>query len=140
MTGVTHCRGSVFSRIVAGLLSLSLLALETQAKKLELVKKVGDLTVEMDMEKDPPAVGKNAVEVRIKDGQGKPVQEAKVYLNYYMPPMPRMAPMNFKVEAKRKKEAYPAVMNLIMAGPWIILVRITLGDKTSTAKFQIDAR
>jgi len=35
------------------------------------------------------------------------------------PPMPRMAPMNFKVEAKRKKEAYPAVMNLIMAGPWV---------------------
>ncbi len=138
--GEIHTRGSVFSRIVAGLLSLSFLAVDIQAKKLELIKKVGDLTVELGIEKDPPAVGKNGVEVRIKDGQGNSVLEAKVYLNYYMPPMPRMAPMNFKVEAKRKKEAYPAVMNLIMAGPWIILVRITLGDKTSTAKFQIDAR
>jgi len=138
--GATHRRGSVFSRIVAGLLSLGLLTLETQAKKLELAKKVGDLTVELDMEKDPPFVGKNAAEIRIKNGQGKSIQEAKVYLNYYMPPMPRMAPMNFKVEAKRKKEAYPAVMNLIMAGPWTILVRITLADKTSTAKFHIDAR
>jgi hypothetical protein len=31
-------------------------------------------------------------------------------------------------------------MRLIMDGPWIIALKITLGDKTSTVKFHINAR
>ncbi len=57
-----------------------------------------------------------------------------------MPPMPRMAPMNYKTPAKLKKDAYTISMHLIMAGPWIIVVKITVGDKTTSARFQIDAR
>ena len=127
-------------RVAVCLLSLSLLAVEVQAKKLELAKKVGDLTVEATIERDPPTVDKNAIEVRIRDAAGESVQNAKVLINYYMPPMARMPPMNYKVEAKWKKDAYKAEMNLIMAGPWIILVRITIDGKTVTAKFNIDAR
>ncbi len=57
-----------------------------------------------------------------------------------MPPMPRMAPMNFITDAKLKKEKYSAKMNLIMSGPWIIAVKMTLSGKTSTVKFNIDAQ
>ena len=32
--------------------------------------------------------------------------EAKVLVNYYMPPMPRMAPMNYITDAKLKGEKY----------------------------------
>jgi hypothetical protein len=48
--------------------------------------------------------------------------------------------MNYKVEAKWKKDSYRASMKLIMAGPWILVLRITIGDKTLSTKFQIDAR
>ena len=122
------------------LLGLCLLAGPVQGKELELKKKVGDLTVVAVIERDPPTVAKNAIEVRVTDAAGNPVQGAKLLVNYYMPPMARMPPMNYKVEAKWKKDAYKAVMDLIMAGPWIILVRITIGGKTSTARFNIDAR
>ncbi len=101
---------------------------------------MGDLTVAATLERDPPTVDKNEIEVRVSDAAGEPVQDAKILINYYMPPMARMPPMNYKVEAKWKKGAHKAEMNLIMAGPWIILVRITIGDKTVTAKFNIDAR
>jgi hypothetical protein len=94
----------------------------------------------MTLDKDVPAVGVNEATVRIKGKDGAPVKEAEVLINYYMPPMARMAPMNYKVEAKWKKDAYRAKMKLIMAGPWILVLRITVGDKTQSVRFQIDAR
>ena len=94
----------------------------------------------MTLDKDVPAKGVNAAVFRIKDKEGAPVEEAEVLVNYYMPPMARMAPMNYKVEAKWKKDAYRAKLKLIMAGPWIIIIRVTVGDKTQSARFQIDAR
>ncbi len=57
-----------------------------------------------------------------------------------MPPMPRMAPMNYRISAKLKGEKYKATMNFVMAGPWIIAIKITLGGKTSTIKFNVDAQ
>jgi len=127
-------------RVAVCLSGLFLLAGPVQGKKLELVKKVGDLTVAASLERDPPTVAKNGIEVRVSDAGGELVRDAKILINYYMPPMARMPPMNFKVEAKWKKDAYKAVLDLIMAGPWIILVRITIGERTVTAKFNIDAR
>lgn len=126
--------------IAAGLLIFGLLATPVPGKKLEIIKKVGNLTVKVGIEKDPPTVGKNAMEIRVWDESGKAIREAKVLLNYYMPPMPRMAPMNYKVEAKRKNDVFLATMKLIMAGPWVIVLRITIGDKTLTTKLHIDAR
>ena len=61
-------------------------------------------------------------------------------VNYYMPPMPRMAPMNYTTNAKLKGKTYKATMNLIMSGPWVIAVKISRDGKTTTAKFNIDAQ
>ena len=140
MSRRTRGRKSVLAGVAACLLGLSLAAGPVAGKELLLKKKVGDLTIEARIERDPPTVAKNWIEVRITDAAGNPVRDAKLLVNYYMPPMARMPPMNFKVEAKWKKDSYRAVMDLIMAGPWIILVRITIGGKTSTARFNIDAR
>ncbi len=110
------------------------------AKDLELKKKAGDYEVSIRIDKNPPILGLNRIEVEIEDASGEPVTDAKVLINYYMPPMPRMAPMNYKVEARRKGDRYEEKMKFIMAGPWIIAVKITRGGKTTTAKFNIDAR
>ncbi len=66
---------------------------------LEVEKKAGDYDVLIRLDKHPPIQGDNPVEIEIKDLQGKPVTDAKVLVNYYMPPMPRMAPMNYKTDA-----------------------------------------
>ena len=69
--------------------------------------------VVLRIDKNPPVLGDNQVEVEIKDPSGKYVTDAEVLINYYMPPMPRMVPMNYKVDAKLKGEKYGAKMILI---------------------------
>lgn len=96
--------------------------------------------MEVTIDKNPPVVGDNTIEIKIMDGSGKTITDAKVLINYYMPPMPRMAPMNYRTDAKQKKEKYQATMNLIMSGPWIIAIKIIRGEKALTAKVNIDVQ
>ena len=121
-------------------LILLLIPAPTDARTYEVRKKVGEFETEIRIDRNPPIVGDNHIEIEIRDGGGKRVTDAKVLVNYYMPPMPRMAPMNYKTEAKLKGEKYKATMNFIMSGPWIIAVKINLGGKISTAKFNVDAQ
>jgi uncharacterized GH25 family protein len=73
--------------------------LPAHSRGLEVKKKAGDYDVLIRLDRHPPIQGDNPVEIEIKDLQGKPVTDAKVLVNYYMPPMPRMAPMNYKTDA-----------------------------------------
>ena len=123
-------------------LSILILALTTSiayAKELEVKKKAGEYDVEVKIDRNPPIIGDNSIEIEIKKA-GKAVTDAKVLINYYMPPMPRMAPMNYKTDAKLKKEKYKATMNLIMAGPWYIAIIINHEGKISRTKLNIDAQ
>ncbi|MFB3886424.1 MAG: FixH family protein [Thermodesulfobacteriota bacterium] len=110
------------------------------AKSYEVKKKAGPYEAEVKIGRYPPVTGDNHIEIEIKDADGKPVTDAKVLVNYYMPPMPRMAPMNYITDARLKGETYKATMNLIMSGPWIIAIKISHGGKRLTAKFNVDAQ
>jgi hypothetical protein len=127
-------------RALAGLAVCALCIGTAGAATLELKKKAGPYDVELRIDRNPPVVGDNGLALRITGEDGAVLKDAKVLVNYYMPPMPRMAPMNYKTPAKLKKDAYTISMHLIMAGPWIIVVKITVGEKTTSARFQIDAR
>ena len=124
-----------------GILILALLVVVPAAysKDLELTGKAGKLEVHARIDRNPPIVGSNHLEIEIKDSRGR-VTNANVVVNYYMPPMPSMAPMNYTTNAELKGEKYRATMDLIMAGPWIIRVMITRDGKRATAKFNIDAQ
>lgn len=127
-------------RTVFCILVIFLIAGLAYGKTYEVRKKVGAYEAEIRLEKNPPILGDNDIEIQIRDNGGKLVTDAKILINYYMPPMPRMAPMNYKTDATLKKEKYKATMNLIMSGPWIIAVKITREGKTSTAKINVDAQ
>ena len=122
------------------ILILFLTAGTALAKGYEIKRRVGDYEAEVRIDRSPPATGDNNIEIEIRDTGGNSVTDAKVLVNYYMPPMPRMAPMNYITDAKLKGEKYKATMNFIMSGPWIIAVKINHGGKTSTAKFNVDAQ
>jgi hypothetical protein len=109
-------------------------------KSYEVKRKVSEYEAQVRMDRYPPTLGDNHIEIEIKDGTGQSVTDAKVLVNYYMPPMPRMAPMNYTADAKLKGEKYKAKMNFIMSGPWIIAIKINHAGKTSTAKFNVDAQ
>jgi len=110
------------------------------ARGLEVQKRVDNYDVLIRLDKHPPVLGDNPLEVEIKEPGGKTVTDAKVLVNYYMPPMPRMAPMNYKTDASFSKGKYKMTMNIIMSGPWIIRVLISRGGKTSIVKINVDAQ
>jgi hypothetical protein len=133
-------RRRLVRRGLAALAAGALLMTSAPASTLELKAKAGEYAVALRVDRNPPVVGDNGLELRITDAAGAALKDAKVLVNYYMPPMPRMAPMNYKTQAKVRKDAYTVSMRLIMAGPWVIVVKITAGEKTSSARFHIDAR
>jgi len=110
------------------------------AKDYEVKKKAGDYDVQVEIDRNPPVVGDNKVTIEIKDSAGHHVRDAKVVVDYSMPAMPGMPPMSYKADAVQKGDGYAATMNLSMAGPWNISVRITREGKTSSMKFTIDAK
>ncbi len=126
--------------VVTFILVFVLGAAGAYAKAFQAKQRVGEHEIEVRLDRDPPSLGDNNIEIEVRDGGGRSVTDAKILVNYYMPPMPRMAPMNFVTDAKLKREKYSAKMNLIMSGPWIIAVKLTLSGKTSTVKFNIDAQ
>jgi hypothetical protein len=101
-------------------------------------KKAGDYVVSILIDRNPPIIGINNLDVDIRGADGRAVTDAKVLVNYYMPPMPRMAPMNYKIDAPFKGDRYRAKMNFIMEGPWYIAVKINHSGKTTTAKFNVN--
>jgi hypothetical protein len=111
------------------------------AKDYEVKKKAGDYAVEIKIDKNPPSVGKNNMEIEIKDAAGKYVTDAKVNVEYSMPAMPGMPAMDYKTDAKLEAGyEYKATIDLSMSGSWNIIVKITRGDKTSKVKFSVDAQ
>lgn len=110
------------------------------AKDYVVEKKAGEYDVKVKIDRNPPVVGDNTVEVEIKDPSGKHVSDAQVKIDYSMPAMPGMPPMNYKTEADPKGKVYTAKMHISMSGSWNVAVKITRDAKTSTMKFSMDAR
>ncbi|MFA5353033.1 MAG: FixH family protein [Thermodesulfovibrionales bacterium] len=110
------------------------------AAGLEMTKKAGEYTVEVKIDRNPPVVGKNTLDIGIKGSEGKYVTDADVAVDYSMPAMPGMPPMNYKTKTSLNGDRYRATMDLSMAGPWNIAVKVKKGGKTSTARFSIDAQ
>ena len=120
-------------------MTLLLIAGVAYAKDYEVKKKAGDYNVEIKIDKNPPVVGDNNIEIEIKDASGKYVTDAKGKIDYVMPAMPGMPAMNYKTDAELKGYEYKATMNLSMSGAWNIAIKISRGGKITTVKFNVDA-
>jgi hypothetical protein len=110
------------------------------ARSYEVKKRVGGYEAEVRLDRNPPVLGDNPIEIEIRDERGRNVTDAKVLVNYYMPPMPRMAPMNYVTDGKLKGEKYKATMKFIMAGPWIIAIKIFRDGSSLSTKINVDAQ
>jgi nitrogen fixation protein FixH len=128
------------TKFVTFILTGVLIAGVAFARSYEAKKKAGEYEAAVRIDKSPPVVGDNTIEIEIMDGRDKNIADAKVLVNYYMPPMPRMAPMNYTVDAKLTGEKYKATMNFIMSGPWIIAIKIYRGEKVRTVKLNVDVQ
>jgi len=110
------------------------------AKDFELKKKVGSIEVILKLDKNPPIAGDNNLSVILNDEGGKPIKDAKVQVEYSMPPMPGMPASSYKANLDFKGEAYKAKINFSMSGAWNVAIKVNRAGKAVSAKFNIDVR
>jgi hypothetical protein len=103
-------------------------------------RKVDGYILDIAINRNPPILSKNEVRIEIRDPLGKHVVNAPVTVNYYMPPMPGMPPMNYTVKASPRGSGYAMTMDLIMTGPWNIVIRANVPGKELRLTFPIDVR
>ena len=99
--------------------------------------KAGDYLVAIKMDKGPPVVGENNIEIVVTDKGGKAVTDAKVLVTASMPAMSGKPAVEDKAEAKPDGGKYKAKIDLSKGGSWNMSVLIIQGGKTSTAKFTV---
>jgi hypothetical protein len=102
--------------------------------------KAGVFDVALTIDKNPPIVGKNNATIAIKDSTGQPVTDASVRLEYSMSAMSGMPPMKYKADAVQSDGVYNSPLNLSMAGPWLLNVKVLRDKKMATAKFSVDVQ
>jgi hypothetical protein len=126
------------------LFSLAFLALTMVfacAKGYESQKSAGDLKITLSIDRYPLVKGDNSLKVKIADATGKAITDAAISVRYFMPPMPGMAPMEYKTQAALRGDSYSFSANVPMEGGWKAEVSVTRGGAPSvTAMFNIDAR
>lgn len=109
-------------------------------KNYEVTKKVEDYTIKLEIDKNPPVVGNNNLSITIQDASGKNITDAKVKIEYSMPPMAGMPPSNYKVEGTLSGNTYKSKLDFSMAGGWNLDVQITRADKVKKLKFTVDVK
>lgn len=108
------------------------------AKEYNVTKQAGEYTVNVKMDKNPPVSGDNRMEVTIQDSTGAYVTDAVVTVEYSMPAMPGMPPMNYKSKTELKDKSYRAAINFSMSGAWNINIKFTRAEKTQSVKLNVD--
>jgi membrane fusion protein, copper/silver efflux system len=81
---------------------------------------------------DPPKTGENQLEVTVKDASGKPVDDAEVTVQFFMPAMPTMNMPAMRSEAKLSPAGsgvYRGTGQVMMAGRWDTTVSVKQGGK-----------
>jgi hypothetical protein len=130
----------MMKKFVVTMMAVLLAAGAAWAKDFEMTKKAGDYSVVVKIDRNPPIAGDNNLSLAVKDGMGMEIKDAKVSVEYSMAAMPGMPAAKYKTDTELKGSEYKAKLNFPMAGGWSMVVRITRGDKTTQAKFNVDVR
>jgi hypothetical protein len=131
------------AQAAAGLLAFLLFlcfATEGAAGDYRVRRKTQHHVVDAGINRNPPVMGENTIRIEIREAGGKTLTGARVSVNYYMPPMPGMVPMNYTIPATPDGSGYIAKMNFIMTGPWNIVIRVESGGSPWRVTFPIDVR
>ena len=128
------------SILAIAILLVFMTATLSEARDFRARKRVGNFIVDIALDKNPPVLGNCDIRIEILDGQGAAVTGSRVLVNYYMPPMPGMVPMNYTIQAAPRGSSHVATMNFIMTGPWNIVVHFNAGGRPWQVVVPIDVR
>lgn len=111
------------------------------SKGYESSKSKAGYTITLKADKYPLVKGDNELRILVADSAGKTVAGAAVEVRYFMPPMPGMAPMEYRTKASSKGEEYVIQANIPMEGGWKVEVSVVASSgKSVNAVFNLDAR
>jgi len=103
--------------------------------------KAGNYTVTVTLDKARPVEGENRIHVQIADKASRPVRDARVAVEYFMPSLPGKPPMmDYKTTATPAGDAYETTLDLKMPGEWRAVVSITKGKQTAKSTFPFEVR
>jgi len=130
-----------WSTYLVAVVALTVLSGWGWSKGYESEKSAGGSTVTLRSEKYPLIKGDNAISIAVSDRAKKPVAGAGLRVRYFMPPMPGMAPMDFKVQPVPQGDGFAFTASIPMEGVWKVEVTVTEpGGAESSATFNLDAR
>lgn len=86
---------------------------------------------------DPPAERGNTLWLAVKDSSGKSVSDARVQVEYRMPPMGGMSEMKGSAEVSPRNGQYAARYDLPMSGGWTLHVTVDAGGNHGEAEYGI---
>lgn len=93
---------------------------------------------------DPPKIGENQLEATVLDPGGKPIDDAEVTVQFFMPAMPTMNMPAMRSEAKLPSVGggvYRGTGQVMMAGRWDTTVIVTRrGQRLGTRQLPVVAR
>jgi hypothetical protein len=128
----------MMKRFATALIILLLAVGLVYGKEYMVVKKAGNYTVGVKLDKNPPITGQNKMEISIQDDKGGNVTDVTVVVEYVMPAMPGMPAMNYKTKAELNGNRYLANVNFSMSGAWAVNIKITRAGKTQAVKLNVD--
>lgn len=95
------------------------------------------LDIAFRIQPDPPRVGENALEVSVKDAQGRPVTDGEVSVAFFMPPMASMgmpAMRNSATLQHAENGVYRGTGEVLMAGRWDVTVTVSRAGQRAGSK------
>jgi hypothetical protein len=111
------------------------------AKDYVVTGKAGGYTVKAIFDKTRPVLGANRLEIAVTDAASRPMTDAQVDIDYFMPSLPGRPPMmDYNITAKPLGDRYEATLKLTMKGEWKVAVSVTRSNKTEKMTFGFDVR
>src|SRR4030042_2271414 len=90
----------------------------------EVTKKAADYTVQVKIDRNPPAVGDNNIMIWLKDAAGSNVKGATITVDYSKSTMFWMPVKKYHVYAQPHENNYHAILELPTQGSWSVPINI----------------
>lgn len=100
----------------------------------EMSNQVEEYTVNIMIDKNPPSVGPNIMEIFITGEKGSPVKDIKVAVDY------GKGKKAYGAALLRHGPGYHTELDFSTKGRWFVNVRITKQEKTVSTKFTFDVK
>jgi len=128
------------NRIIWGFLVLFLFTGVAYGMDYEVTKKAGEYTVQVKIDRNPPAVGDNSIVIWLKDADGKDVKGAMMTVDYGMPSKIGRKTKKFNSHAQPHENNYHAILAIPTPGSWEVNIKITDKGKKVSTKFSLDVK